>query len=91
MLRKAETADLNTLAFELEHAIRDVVEAPEAASRNTDKTEGNLTICFMRKLMAVRLSDAFQFQWKARQVVSEFHPCGFLTRMNFFVSEVSSE
>jgi len=41
--------------------------------------------------MAVRLSDAFQFQWNARQVVSEFHSYGFLTRMNFFVSEVSSE
>ena len=62
MLSKAVAPDFSTLAFELEHAIRDVVDAPEAASRNTDKTEGNLTICFIIKLMSARLSDALLFQ-----------------------------
>ena len=47
MLSKAVAPDFNTLAFELEHAIRDVVDAPEAASRNTDNTDENLTIGFM--------------------------------------------
>jgi len=48
MLSKAVAPDFNTLAIELEHANRDGVEAPEAASRNTDNTDGNLTIGFMK-------------------------------------------